>query len=105
VEAVLKGHGGRHLVFVRHGPYADIHDEWVANGADIDAGPIVYARAMSEVEDAELRAYYDDRRAWRVDIAMDRPGVVDFTEIALGYTESSRGRANEGEGDEDGERE
>jgi hypothetical protein len=78
VEASLEREGGRHLVFVRHGPYSDVHDDWVSNGADIDAGRIVYARAMTPEQDSELRAYYPDRRAWRVEIGRDRPGVVDF---------------------------
>jgi hypothetical protein len=78
VERHLEELGGRHLVFVRHGRYADIHDEWVANGADIDAGRIVWARAMTPEQDDELVRYYPDRRAWRVAIAVDRPGVIDF---------------------------
>jgi hypothetical protein len=81
VERHLEAVGGEHVVFVRHGPFADIHDEWVANGAAIDARRIVWARAMTPERDGALRAYYRGRRAWRVDIARDRPGVVDFVEI------------------------
>jgi hypothetical protein len=92
VERELEKLGGRHVVFVRHGPYADIHDEWVANGADIDARQVVFARAMSPAEDAALRAYYADRRAWRVAIAIDRPGVIDFAEIAPAGESESRQR-------------
>jgi hypothetical protein len=82
IERHLASLGGDHLVFVRHGRFADIHDEWVANGADIDARRIVWARAMTPAADAELRHYYRDRRAWRVDIAVERPGVVDFVETS-----------------------
>jgi hypothetical protein len=78
IERHLEKLGGEHLVFVRHGRYADIHDEWVANGAEIDAGRIVWARAMTPEQDAELTRYYPDRQAWRVGIGMDRPGVIDF---------------------------
>jgi hypothetical protein len=78
VERHFEELGGKHLVFVRHGRYADIHDEWVANGADIDAGRIVWARAMTPEQDDELVRYYPDRRGWRVDIGAVRPGVIDF---------------------------
>jgi hypothetical protein len=78
IERHLTELGGKHLVFVRHGRFADVHDEWVANGADIDAGRIVWARAMTPALDAALARYYADRRAWRVEIGRDRPGVVDF---------------------------
>jgi hypothetical protein len=90
VEEQLEALGGRHLVFVRQGPFADVHDDWIWNGADIDARRIVWARAMSPAEDAVLRAYYGDRRAWRVDIAIDQPGVVDFSEIAPGAESETR---------------
>ena len=98
VERHLASLGGEHLVFVRHGRFADIHDEWVANGADIDARPVVFARAMTPPEDAVLRDYYRDRRAWRVDIAVERPGVVDFVEMPApsetGGAQASRAAEN-----------
>ena len=72
VERRLEELGGKHLVFVHHGRFADIHDEWVWNGADIDSRPIVFARAMTPAQDAELADYYRDRRAWRVEIAAER---------------------------------
>ena len=78
IERHLEELGGKHLVFVHHGRFADVHDEWVWNGADIDARPIVFARAMTPAQDAELAAYYRDRRAWRVEIGVERPGIIDF---------------------------
>jgi hypothetical protein len=78
VESRLEELGGKHLVFVHHGRFADIHDEWVWNGADIDSKQIVFARAMTPRRDAELVDYYRDRRVWRVEIAADQPGVIDF---------------------------
>jgi hypothetical protein len=81
ITAFLERQGGRHVVFVRHGPFADLHDEWVSNGAEIDAARIVWARAMPAGEDEELIAYYADRRAWRVDLGMDRRDAIDFAEV------------------------
>jgi hypothetical protein len=96
VERHLENIQRRHVVFVRYGRFADVHDDWVWNGADIDAQPIVWARAMSATEDAELRFYYRDRQAWRVTIGVERPGLIDFDEMkpdAVGYTdEKARGR-------------
>jgi hypothetical protein len=33
---------------------------------------------MTPEQDDELVRYYPDRRAWRIDIGIDRPGVIDF---------------------------
>ena len=54
---------GRHLVFVRYGPAHQV-EEWVRNGADIDAGRVVWADDLGPEEDAVLQRYYPDRKVW-----------------------------------------
>jgi hypothetical protein len=66
-EAVLKrleNESGKQLVMVKYGPRHSVHEEFVFNDADIDSSRIVWARAMSGGKDAELLAYYPNRRAW-----------------------------------------
>lgn len=65
VNAELDRAGGQHLVFVRYGP-GHLFDEWVHNGADIDAARVVWARDLGD-ENRLLRAYYPKRTAWIVE--------------------------------------
>jgi len=58
--------GGRHLILVRYSAdHIDRGDECVYNGADIDAGQIVWARDMGQTKNRELIDYYGgSRRSW-----------------------------------------
>ncbi len=58
---------GDHLVLVSYRPGHDPNAEWVYNRADIDNSRVVWARAMGDAKDSELRAYYASRRVWRLD--------------------------------------
>jgi hypothetical protein len=58
---------GKLLVFVRYYPNHVSQDEWVWNGADIDAGRMVWARDLGPEENEKLRHYYPDRTAWLVE--------------------------------------
>jgi hypothetical protein len=70
----LEGSPGRHLVIVQYGPDYNIHQEWVHNGADIDAARIVWARQMNPKADGQLVQYFRDRHVWllRADEALPR---------------------------------
>lgn len=57
---------GKHLVIVRYGPDHASHMDWVANGAEIDASRIVWARDMGDAGNRELLEYFRDRQAWVV---------------------------------------
>jgi hypothetical protein len=63
---------GRHLVLVRYGADHDPADDWVYNGANIDAAPVVWARSMGPLKDRELMRYYADRHIWRLDVDNDQ---------------------------------
>ena len=58
--------GGKHLVIVA----PDVFDA-VYNAADLDRAPIVWARDLGPVANAQLLAYYHDRRVW----LLDRSGI------------------------------
>jgi hypothetical protein len=63
--------GGRHLVIVRYGPRHNPLYEWVYNGADIDGGAVVWARAMDTAEDGELVKYFKGRQMWLLTVDDD----------------------------------
>ncbi|MBI3553258.1 MAG: hypothetical protein HY077_12255 [Elusimicrobia bacterium] len=69
----MKAMGGRHLVLVRYGRGSTYHDDWVANEADIDRSPVVWAWRLSEEEDRRLEQYYADRAVWSLDVVPPRP--------------------------------
>jgi hypothetical protein len=100
VAAQLEQIPGNHLVLVRYGPEHETNDEWVYNGADIDHARIIWARAMSPAEDAELIRYYHDRNAWLVQPdreqgrvmpypGTDRPSVPEHTSLQLAIAEGT----------------
>jgi hypothetical protein len=49
---------------VRYTVQKNPHEEWVYNGADIDAQDIVWAHDLGPVENARLLEYYKDRKIW-----------------------------------------
>jgi len=78
VERDLKSLGSRHLVFFRTPPNKMRPFDWVYNKPDIDSAQIVWARAMSETSDAELCAFYPERRAWLIDARPEKPTIQPY---------------------------
>jgi hypothetical protein len=71
----LERDGDRHLIVVRYlnpKPNGLGHEDWVWNEADIDASRVVWAREMGTAEDRRLLDYYPDRRAWLLEVEVDR---------------------------------
>lgn len=60
----LRASGGKHLVFARYAPDYTVHREWVHNGADLGAAPVLWAREIDRESDAALVASMPERRAW-----------------------------------------
>src|SRR5260370_404329 len=60
-QDLLTKRPGQHVIFVR---YADSHDEWIYNPADIDAAPVVWALDLGQSENEKLRRYYAGRSFW-----------------------------------------
>jgi hypothetical protein len=69
---------GKHLVIVHYRPDHDFaYDEWVSNGADIDASKVVFARDMG-ADNAELVDYFKGRRVWLADPDENREKLVPY---------------------------
>ncbi len=68
---------GRHLVFVRYGPDHPVEDEWVYNGADVAAQPIVWSRSLSPAQDAAVIAAYGPRWAWVLTVGKHTHALVE----------------------------
>ena len=63
----LQSHAGQHVVLVRYAPNHSVHDEWVYNGANIDAQPIVWAREMGPEKDKPFVEYFRGRNIWMLE--------------------------------------
>jgi hypothetical protein len=78
LKDALESTPGKHVVLVRYGPDHSVHEEWVFNGAEIDASKIIWARDLPGERNDRLLAYYPDRTIWLVnpesyDVSVFRP--------------------------------
>ena len=64
----LESMPGEHLVMVTYSDGSNIFEEWVQNHGDIDGAPVVWARSMGPEPDARLRAHFDDRTVWWLEV-------------------------------------
>ena len=80
VRSQLEARPGRHLVLVPFdgGDTASLiaRNKWVYNEADIDGARLVWARSIDPEADAELVAYFGDRRVWRLRFDRGRTRLV-----------------------------
>jgi len=60
----LTAEGGRHLVFVDYSGHWNAGYEWVYNGADLDASPVIFAHMRSPQENRELVNRFPGRKVW-----------------------------------------
>jgi len=79
VQRKLETLPGKHLVMVRYGEDHNTHDEWVFNGANVDAQKVVWAREIDEEQDAKLFDYFKDRKAWLVTPDDDNTYLAPYT--------------------------
>jgi hypothetical protein len=70
---------GKHLILVRYEPEEhNIHDEWVSNGAEIDAAKVLWARELDADQNAALLDYFQDRQAWLVEPDTDNTELIPY---------------------------
>jgi hypothetical protein len=62
---------GRHLVIVRYVSGHSVHREWVYNRADIDGATVVWAREMDPPQNRRLLDYFNDRKAWLLEVGSE----------------------------------
>lgn len=60
----LTGGGGKHLVIVRYAPDHTVHEDWVVNGADFAATPVLFAHDMGTEANRRLVEAYPGRTVW-----------------------------------------
>ena len=71
VAKSLTDQGGKHVILVHYTGSQSPHEEWVYNGADIDAQDVIWAHDLGRVENARLLDYYKDRKIWRFQPDLD----------------------------------
>ncbi|HET8923598.1 MAG TPA: hypothetical protein VFN26_11455 [Candidatus Acidoferrum sp.] len=69
---------GKHLIMVRYNEDHNIHDDWVFNGAEIDAAKVLWARELDEDQNAKLFAYFKDRQLWLVTPDDDNTNLIRY---------------------------
>lgn len=74
----LESLGGKHLVLIRYARAHDPGDEWVYNGADIDASRVVWARELDAADNQKLLRYFAGRSVWLVEPDADQPRAVPY---------------------------
>jgi hypothetical protein len=70
---------GKHLIVVRYTEDHNIHDDWVYNGANIDAAKVLWARELSPDQNAKLFAYFKDRQIWLATPDEDNTYLEQYT--------------------------
>jgi hypothetical protein len=79
VQNHLSHEPGKHLIVVRYEADHNIHDEWVYNGADIDAAKVLWARELDEPQNAKLLGYFKDRTVWLVEPDNDNTELIPYS--------------------------
>jgi hypothetical protein len=69
---------GKHLVMVRYEEGHNLHDEWVFNSAEIDTAKVLWARELDPAQNANLFAYFKDRKLWLVEPDTDNTELIPY---------------------------
>ncbi|HSH69897.1 MAG TPA: hypothetical protein VK997_08260, partial [Deferrisomatales bacterium] len=67
IQRQLEQSGGRHLVLVTARSDHFGSQQWVANGADIDGSPVVWARDLGPGNNGPLLDHFAGRELWLLD--------------------------------------
>jgi hypothetical protein len=82
IENKLSNAPGKHLIMVRYEEDHNLHDEWVYNGAEIDAAKVLWARELDPAQNAKLFAYFKDRQIWLVEPDTDNTELIPYPATA-----------------------
>ena len=74
---------GKHLIVVSYEADHNLHDEWVYNGAEIDAAKVLWARDIDPIQNAKLFAYFTDRHIWFVYPDKDNSELIPYSTLAV----------------------
>jgi hypothetical protein len=83
IERKLLNAPGKHLIMVRYEEDHNLHDEWVYNGAEIDAAKVLWARELDPAQNAKLFAYFNDRQIWLVEPDTDNTELIPYSPAAV----------------------
>ncbi|HEY7305981.1 MAG TPA: hypothetical protein VH601_17785 [Bryobacteraceae bacterium] len=81
VQRQLAAMPGQLLVFVRYSAHHRYQDEWVWNGAEIDASRVVYARDLGPTENEKLIRYFPTRKLLLLEPDHDPPSIAPFQRV------------------------
>jgi hypothetical protein len=69
---------GKHLVVVRYPEGYNVHDDWVFNGAEIDAAGLLWARETNPQQNQKLVDYFKDRQIWLIEPEEDNTELIPY---------------------------
>ena len=78
VENSLSALAGGQLAIVRYSAGHEVFDEWVYNGAEIDASKVIWADDMGSRGNEELLDHYKDRTVWLVQPDLSPVSVTPY---------------------------
>jgi hypothetical protein len=76
IQRQLERAGGKHLIVVKYRSNHLSSREWVYNGADIDAAPVVWARDLGRGKNGPLFEHFASRQLWLLDADRQPPQLV-----------------------------
>lgn len=71
---------GDDVVIVRYGPKHNVVEEWVYNDADLEHGPVLWARDLGCERNRELLRHYPDRRFWLLEADVSPRSLKPYRE-------------------------
>jgi hypothetical protein len=74
----LLARGRKHVVIVRYASDHNAHLEWVANKANIDASPVVWARDRGPIENQRLVEHYRGWSIWLLEPDVDTSRLTPY---------------------------
>src|SRR6266436_1524363 len=83
IVKTLSNPPGKHLIMVRYDEDHNLHDEWVYNGAEIDAAKVLWARDLDPAQNAKLFAYFKDHQVWLVQPDTDNTELVPYSPLPV----------------------